>query len=164
MIKRLFCLVLIFLLTGCDTVGAEYRVKFVQDGDSMIICCERGNGFTIRLKDIDAPERDQPYAQRSRAYMQELVMDKPVKLIGDKRDKYGRLLVDLIVDGESVNEIMISEGMAWRWRYSKSKKLKELENIAREQEKGLWSLPENERMEPWEWRKKHMRRGSWKGR
>lgn len=164
MIKRLFCLMLIFLLTGCDTVGAEYRVKFVQDGDSMVICCERGNGFTIRLKDIDAPERDQPYAQKSRAYMQELVMDKPVKLIGDKRDKYGRLLVDLMVDGESVNEIMISEGMAWRWRYSKSKKLKELEDIAREQEKGLWSLPENQRMEPWKWRKKHMRRGSWKGR
>lgn len=164
MIKRLFCLMLIFLLTGCDKVRAEYQVKFVQDGDSMIICCEQGNSFTIRLKDVDAPERDQPYAQRSRNYMQELVMDKPVELIGDQRDKYGRLLVDLIVDGRSVNEIMVTEGMAWRWRYSKSKKLKELEDIARKQQKGLWSLPENLRMEPWEWRKKNMRRGSWKGR
>lgn len=164
MVKRLLCLVLLFLLTGCESVGAEYRVKFVQDGDSMIICCQEGNSFTIRLKDIDAPERDQPYATKSREYLQDLVMGQPVELIGDKRDQYGRLLVDLIVDGQSINEIMITEGMAWRWRYSKNKRLKLLEDTAREQQKGLWSLPENQRMEPWEWRRKYMRRSSWKGR
>lgn len=123
----------------------------------MIVCCEQGNGFTIRLKDIDAPERDQPYSKKSRDFMQQLVMNKPIRLIGDKRDQYGRLLVDLMVDGESVNEIMISEGMAWRWRYSKNKKLKRLEDEAKEQQKGLWSLPEHQRIEPWEWRKQQKR-------
>ena len=157
MLKQLQCLVLIFLLTGCESAEAEYRVEFVQDGDSMVICCERGNGFTIRLRDIDAPERAQPHAQESREYLQKLVMNKPIQLLGDKRDKYGRLLVDVIVNGQSVNEIMIGEGMAWRWRYSKSKKLKELEETARQAKKGLWALPESQRIEPWEWRKQHKR-------
>lgn len=157
MLKQLQCLVLIFLLTGCESAEAEYRVKFVQDGDSMVICCERGNGFTIRLRDIDAPERAQPHEQESREYLQKLVMNKPIQLLGDKRDKYGRLLVDVIVNGQSVNEIMIGEGMAWRWRYSKSKKLKELEETARQANKGLWALPESQRIEPWEWRKQHKR-------
>lgn len=158
MIKRLQCLILVLLLTGCESVDADYRVKFVQDGDSMIVCCERNNSFTIRLKDIDAPEREQPFAKKSREFMQELVMNKPIRLIGDKRDQYGRMLVDLVVDGQSVNELMISEGMAWRWRYSKSKKLKELEESAREAKKGLWALPESQRVEPWEWRKEQKRK------
>lgn len=158
MIKRLQCLILVLLLTGCESVDADYRVKFVQDGDSMIVCCERNNSFTIRLKDIDAPEREQPFAKKSREFMQELVMNKPIRLIGDKRDQYGRMLVDLVVDGQSVNELMVSEGMAWRWRYSKSKKLKELEESAREAKKGLWALPESQRVEPWEWRKQQKRK------
>ncbi|MBD3653155.1 thermonuclease family protein [Kangiella sp.] len=158
MIKRLQCLILVLLLTGCESVDADYRVKFVQDGDSMIVCCERNNSFTIRLKDIDAPEREQPFAKKSREFMQELVMNKPIRLIGDKRDQYGRMLVDLVVDGQSVNELMVSEGMAWRWRYSKSKKLKELEESAREARKGLWALPESQRVEPWEWRKQQKRK------
>jgi len=157
MIRQLGCLVLLWLIIGCESVDADYQVKFVQDGDSMVICCERGKGFTVRLKDIDAPERTQPFADTSRQYLQALVMGKPIRLVGDKRDKYGRRLVDLIVDGKSVNEVMISEGMAWRWLYSKSKKLKQLEDIAREEEKGLWSLPPSQRIAPWEWRKKHKR-------
>lgn len=123
----------------------------------MIICCEQGNSFTVRLKDIDAPEREQPFASDSRDYLKQLVMDKPIRLIGDKRDKYGRLLVDLVVDGQSINEVMIGEGMAWRWRYSKSKKLKQLEETAREAKKGIWALPESQRIEPWEWRKQQAR-------
>lgn len=123
----------------------------------MIICCERGNSFTVRLKDIDAPERAQPFASDSRDYLIKMVMDKPIKLIGDKRDKYGRLLVDVVVDGQSINEVMIAEGMAWRWRYSKSKKLKQLEESAREAKRGIWALPESQRIEPWEWRKQQAR-------
>ncbi|AUD79893.1 nuclease [Kangiella profundi] len=157
MIRQLQCLMLVFLLSGCEPAEAEYRVKFVQDGDSMIVCCEKGNSFTIRLKDIDAPERDQPFASDSRDYLKEMVMDKPIKLIGDKRDKYGRLLVDIMVDGQSINEIMIAEGMAWRWRYSKSKKMKLLEETARDAKKGIWALPESQRIEPWEWRKQRAR-------
>lgn len=123
----------------------------------MIVCCDKGNSFTIRLKDIDAPEREQPFASDSRDYLEGMVMDKPIKLIGDKRDKYGRLLVDIMVDGQSINETMIAEGMAWRWRYSKSKKLKQLEETARDAKKGIWALPESQRIEPWEWRKQHKR-------
>lgn len=123
----------------------------------MIVCCDKGNSFTIRLKDIDAPEREQPFASDSRDYLKEMVMDKSIKLIGDKRDKYGRLLVDIMVDGQSVNEIMIAEGMAWRWRHSKSKKMKLLEETARDAKKGIWALPESQRIEPWEWRKQRAR-------
>ncbi|MRX27904.1 thermonuclease family protein [Kangiella sp. HZ709] len=152
----LFCLI----LTACETsVSNDYRLKYVQDGDSAVLCCdEKGKQFTVRLKDIDAPEKHQPFAKESKNHLKQLIDNEPLFLIGKKKDRYGRRLVDIIVNETSVNTEMIKTGHAWLWRYSDNLKLQWLQKQAKKNKRGLWALPESQRIEPWNWRKKNPRK------
>ncbi len=144
--------------TACQQASGDYQLKYVQDGDSAILCCDKGETFIVRLKDIDAPEKDQPFANQSKQYLKQLINGKSLKLIGKKKDRYGRLLADIIVDEESVNKQMIKTGHAWLWRYSENLKLQWLQKQAKKQKLGLWALPESQRIEPWQWRKQNKRK------
>ena len=69
-------------------------------------------------------------------------------------DRYGRLVANLYVDGKWVNAELVKSGGGWVYRqYAKSPVLFELEKDARNNKRGLWSLPEADRVPPWEWRK-----------
>ncbi|NVK22316.1 MAG: thermonuclease family protein [Kangiellaceae bacterium] len=159
--------VIIFFLAlainGCERANGEYQAEFVQDGDSVVICCEQGETFIVRLRDIDAPEKQQPYAEQSRDFLRQLLQDQTFKLKGLETDRYGRRLVDIIlVDKQSleqysVNKLMIESGSAWVWRYSNDYKLRYIQKQARDEKKGLWALPESQRLEPWLWREQYRR-------
>ncbi len=161
--KSSLIIILIFLLIGCERVSGEYRLEYVQDGDSVILCCnKKSKTFIVRLKDIDAPEKHQPFAQESRQFLKQLIADKSLQLIGKDKDRYGRQLVDIIIKSKekeiSVNKTMIETGHAWVWRYSDNLKLQWLQGQARKDKKGLWALEENQRIEPWKWRRKNPRK------
>jgi hypothetical protein len=48
---------------------------------------------------------------------------------------------------------MIRSGAAWEYRtYSDDVLLYELERTARNERRGLWDLPESDRLSPWNWR------------
>src|SRR5690606_20633433 len=54
-----------------------------------------------------------------------------------------------------VNAEMVRQGAAWVYRqYNRDKSLLSLEAEARQAKRGLWALPEAERVAPWEWRKR----------
>lgn len=154
--KYLFAFTLL-LLAGCQQASGDFQLKYVQDGDSVILCCDKGDTFIVRLKDIDAPEKNQPFAQQSKRYLQQLIKGKSLQLIGKEKDRYGRLLADIIVNEESVNQQMIETGHAWVWRYSESLKLQWLQKQAKKKQLGLWALPKSQRIEPWQWRRRHRR-------
>jgi endonuclease YncB( thermonuclease family) len=150
----------LFLITACSQAeqNSGYRLQYVQDGDSAVLCCDEGKKFTVRLLDIDAPEKHQPYAEESRAKLKKLLINKELTLLGVKRDRYGRRLVMIEVNGENINDTMVRSGAAWVWRFSKSKKLRALQRQAKEQNLGLWALPEAQRQDPWHWRQTHSRK------
>lgn len=156
--KHLFLFISLILLLSCQSVSSDYHLVYVQDGDSAVICCNKGKNFTVRLADIDAPEKHQPYANKSKAALKAAIADKNLVLLGAKKDKYGRWLVDIEVDGKSVNQMMLRQGHAWLWRFSKSKKLKKLQQEAQMQKLGLWALAEKDRIEPFLWRKQNPRK------
>lgn len=160
MMRFLLLLSCLWLLTSCQSIANhEYRLTRVQDGDSVILCCNNDQKtLIVRLKDIDAPEKKQPFAKESKNYLNSLLKNKSLKIIGKKKDKYGRLLADIIVDQESINAQMIKTGHAWLWRYSDNLKLQWLQKQAQKNKKGLWALPESQRIEPWEWRKNNRRK------
>ena len=87
--------------------------------------------------------------------LKKLLINKELNLIGAKQDRYGRRLVVIEVEGQSVNDTMVSSGAAWVWKYSKSRRLKALQQQAKENHKGLWALPQAQRLDPWEWRQAH---------
>lgn len=92
----------------------------VVDGDSLwftpVQQGQRGAAVQVRLARIDAPEICQPYGRDSQRALAELVLNKPGRLQGVARDKYGRLVAHLAVDGVDVATRMVEEGQAWSAR------------------------------------------------
>ncbi|CAI6263278.1 thermonuclease family protein [Bacillus sp. PS194] len=90
------------------------------DGDTIKV---RYNGKkdTVRYLLIDTPETKkpnscvQPYGKDASKRNKELVKSGKLQLEfdkGDRRDKYGRLLAYVYVDGKSVQETLLKEGLA----------------------------------------------------
>jgi endonuclease YncB( thermonuclease family) len=112
----------------------------------------RGQAEQIRLLGIDCPEKRQPFGTRAREYTSELAFGQDVTVYGNRRDRYGRRLAEVLLpDGRSLNQELIKAGLAWGFRkYSKDLRLGELEHQARVAKRGLWVEPHP--MPPWEWR------------
>jgi len=129
-------------------------VVAVRDGDSFAVV--RGAGGAegeIRIFGIDAPERSQPWSKRAREALAKRVLGKTVRIEPVERDRYERIVGHVFAGEACVGCEQVREGHAWVYRrYTTSSALLELEAEARAAKRGLWSLPEGERIPPWEWR------------
>jgi len=142
--------VLLWCLSSHRTISC--RVVGIKDGDTVEILTSDRKTIIVRLNGIDAPEKDQPYSQKSKESLSRLVFGKQVKLYSFGNDRYGRLIADVYVDSINVNYIQVAEGLAWHYtKYSDDTILAQLEQQAREQQLGLWQ--EKEPMPPWKFRK-----------
>lgn len=127
------------------------EVVGVYDGDILTVLHD-GVGKRIRLKGIDAPEKDQAFGWRARNVTSELAFGKTVRVVPHEVDKYGRTAAEVILpDGRVLNELLIQAGMAW-WnrKDSDSHILQDLEAEARKERQGLWA--DSHPIPPWEWR------------
>ncbi len=71
------------------------------------------------------------------------------------RDRYGRIVGRIYLGSRDIKREMVAEGHAWVYRkYMRDESLLEDETASREAMLGLWSLPEAQRVPPWEWRRK----------
>lgn len=143
----LVCL-LLPIVAYAEFVG---KVVGVIDGDSIRVMHE-GKAEQIRLIGVDCPENRQPFGTRAKEYTSELAFGKEVTVYGKSRDRYGRTLAEVLLpDGRSLNQALLSAGLAWWFRkYSKDLRLGELERQARNAKLGLWAEPNP--MPPWDWR------------
>ena len=123
-----------------------------SDGDTLVV--RDGNVKTIlRLAEVDAPERTQPYSQVSRRNLIALCKDaqaievQPVNL-----DRYGRTVAMVTCDGVVVNWRQVQDGLAWCFtKYlTQPAVCLPLEREAREAKRGLWR--ELEPVPPWTFR------------
>lgn len=127
------------------------EVVAVQDGDTLDVLVEL-RPVRVRLAQIDAPEKKQAFGTKSRQALAAMVFRKQVVVVTDGRDRYGRVIGTVFVNGVDVNAKMVSEGMAWAYsRYVKDKALYALESEARVARRGLWFDPAP--VAPWEWRR-----------
>src|SRR5215469_3803670 len=104
---RLAAIAAIFVaLVGPAPVSAEElvgRVVGVTDGDTITLVTDAHKQVRVRLAEIDAPEKDQPWGQRAKSLMSELVFGKPVRIETRGTDQYGRALGRVYVGGRYVN-------------------------------------------------------------
>ena len=117
---------------------------------------------------IDATERSQAFGQRARKRLSEVAFGKPVSLIGQKRDRYGRLVAKVMVIAEcatppcpqtlDAGHQLVTEGLAWWYRtYSREQTPDDrasydaAEEGARAARVGLWA--DGSPVPPWEWRR-----------
>lgn len=155
-------LVLSSLLLTALTCQAEIitgRVVGVADGDTVTVLDQSKTQHKIRLAGIDAPEKAQAFGQRSKESLSALVFGKEVTVDTDKRDRYGRLVGKILVEGADANLEQIRRGMAWYYKaYAREQSAKDREAYegaelaARGADRGLWY--DADPVAPWEFRRK----------
>jgi endonuclease YncB( thermonuclease family) len=134
----------------------------VSDGDTITVRDSTKTQHKIRLAGIDAPEQGQPFGSRSKEHLSQLVFNKTVSVAWHKRDRYGRLVGIVLVDGQDVNLEQVGAGLAWWYRQYANEQTptdrqayEAAENAARDRKSGLWR--DTEPMPPWEWRRERSR-------
>ena len=109
-----FFLCLLMVSSGlCAEETVSARVIGITDGDSITILKAGNRQEKIRLAEIDAPERAQPYGTKSKQALSDLVFDKKVTIQPVTIDRYGRTVARIYVDNLDVNAAMIEQGAAW---------------------------------------------------
>jgi endonuclease YncB( thermonuclease family) len=136
-----------------SAVSFRARVVGVTDGDSITVLDAQNQQHRVRLAEIDAPERGQPWGDRSRQALSALVFGKTVSVQQTDTDRYGRVVARIFADGQDVNRTMVEQGAAWAYRrYLTDETLLATEARARRQRVGLWSMSDAQTVAPWEWR------------
>lgn len=81
-------------------------VKIV-DGDTYDILLD-GIQTRIRMDGIDAPERGMAFYKKSKEYLGQLCIGKHIRLEGEKKDRYGRLIAkSYLPDGRELGEPVV---------------------------------------------------------
>lgn len=135
--------------------GAAYHGKAIKitDGDTLTLLLIKTQ-YKIRLAQIDTPEKRQPYGNKAKQALSDMVLGKHIKVKIETIDRYGRYVADIYIDGKHINTELVRVGAAWVYKkYVKDKRLFDIEQQAREDKVGLWGLPEADRVPPWKWRK-----------
>lgn len=92
------------------------EVVGVADGDTITVLDADNVQHKIRLTGIDAPEKKQPFGNRSKQSLSDMVFNKTVTVETDKRDRYGRELGKVLADGKDVNLEQVRAGFAWHYK------------------------------------------------
>ena len=130
-------------------------VEFVKtlDGDTIRIMYE-GEERKLRYLLVDTPELNhkeqgkQPFSEEAKQRNDELLKSGHLEIefdTGDREDQYDRLLAYVYIDGESVQEKLIEEGLARvGYIYPPNTKhlepYKEAEESAQKAGIGIWSI------------------------
>lgn len=137
-----------------DTDNKLVSVSLVKpiDGDTIKVSID-GKEENVRFLLVDTPETnhprlgEQPFGQEAKAFTSEMVQSGQVQLEFDisHRDKYQRLLAYVYVDGVSVQEELLKNGLA-RVAYIYEPNTKyvdqydEIQKKAQKQAVGIWSV------------------------
>lgn len=153
-------LLILPILSFADVL--QGRVVGIADGDTVTVLDVTNTQFKIRLMGIDAPEKKQAFGQKSKEHLSQLVFNKQVSVEYTKKDKYGRTIGKVIVDGVDANLEQVKAGLAWHYKqYQREQSAEDIaayvlaEELARNESKGLWV--DAEPVPPWEWRRQQKR-------
>ena len=134
------------------------RVVGIADGDTVTVLDASNTQWKIRLMGIDAPEKKQAFGQKSKEHLSSLLFNQQVTVEYTKKDKYGRTVGKIVVDGIDANLDQVKAGMAWHYKKYQNEQTPDdrvlyaqAEEEARTVHRGLWS--DAEPTPPWNFRK-----------
>ena len=147
------------------------RVVGVTDGDTITVLDAANTQHKIRLAGLDAPEKGQPFGERSKENLSRLVFGKDARIEWKKRDRYGRLIGTVWVASPDApcrarpdcpktldaGLAQLTVGLAWHYKkYAHEQEPQQrgqyafAEEEARVKRAGLWRDPNP--VPPWDWR------------
>ena len=140
------------------TILKGYQAVKVSDGDTLNVQKVENGKFVgeivkIRMFGIDAPEKTQDYGIESKQALEKLVNGKTLEIEEKNRDRYGRTVAVVYVNGKNVNEEMVKNGNAWWYQEydKKDTKMQAYQENAKKNKLGLFG--KRGYVEPWKYRK-----------
>ena len=123
--KYMLSLILCLLVSYMIYLNRSTTVYRVIDGDTFIT----NKGDKVRMIGIDAPELPSLDGIKSKMYLYDLIKGKTITLQKDNysrnKDKYGRLLRYVYLNGQDVNLLMLKQGYAKQYNYFYFNKFKQ---------------------------------------
>ena len=162
--------VLLLMAGGAFADVVTGKVVGVSDGDTITVLDSGKQQHKIRVAGIDAPEKNQPFGQRSKENLSRLVFGKEVDVQWTKHDRYQRIVGKVMVAAPDCQRPdcakaldaglgQVTAGLAWWYRkYAKEQSAEDARSYetaeldARASYVGLWR--DAEPILPWDWRKK----------
>ncbi len=149
----------LLLVAGAPALAATMSgvVIVVIDGDTVLFKPDHYRAASraflkIRLADIDAPEKDQPYGEAATRELTALLLNQRATLETVATDAYGRTIARMQMDALQINTELVRRGLAWA-PSRKHPELKALQQEARLARRGLWQ--DAEPVPPWVWRREY---------
>lgn len=145
---------LLGLLLSSPLAFADFsgKVTKVDDGDTLMVLHD-GQEELVRLNGVDAPEKTQAFGRKAKQFTKDAALGKEITVIEHGKDDRGRTIGHVTLpDGTSLNRQLVQQGLAWwYWKHSQDKSLRDLEDEARAEKRGLWR--DRTPIPPWVFRK-----------
>ena len=129
----------------------------VADGDTITVLNQNNENVKIRLAGVDCPESSQVHGNKAKQFVVNKVSGKRVRIVPDTIDRYGRTVAMVLINGENLNEQIVTHGHGWVYRkYCTADYCNDWlkqEKTARNAQVGLWR--DQNPQPPWEWRAEH---------
>jgi endonuclease YncB( thermonuclease family) len=127
----------------------------ITDGDTLKARCGAPGAYeqvTVRISEIDAPEKAQPFGERSKQSLSDLCFQAQAVISSTTKDRYGRTVARVECNGKDVALHQAQAGMAWWYvQYGKDQAIRTAEQRARASRVGLWA--DAAPVAPWEYRR-----------
>lgn len=158
MIRWLAAITLLFFALQANAELLHGVVQRVADGDTVTVQDATGERHRVRLAGIDAPERKQAFGKASTRNIYHKVFGKKVVVEWHKKDRWGRLIGKVLLNGRDLNYEQVAEGYAWHYKkYAKEQTVEDRSKYAAAElsaikaRRGLWQ--DADAMPPWDFRK-----------
>jgi micrococcal nuclease len=140
---KLKFLFIFFLCVQVYSQTLTGKVIGVKDGDTVVVIDAANNQTTLRLAEVDCPEKKQAFGTKAKQFTSDQVYLKEIKYIVTDTDRYGRSIAKIYYDDNKyLSAEIIKNGFGWQYKqYSTSKVLANLEQEARQNKRGLWVEP-----------------------
>jgi endonuclease YncB( thermonuclease family) len=142
------------IISGICQSALTAKVVGIKDGDTVVVLDSLNNQTTLRLAEVDCPEKSQPFGTKAKQFTSDQIYLKTIKYVVTDTDRYGRSIAMIYYDTDNkyLSAEIIKAGMGWHYkRYSKTKELAMFEDNARKNKIGLWV--DSNAVEPSEWRR-----------
>ena len=114
----------------------DAEVVKVHDGDTVTLRWnERDFDFPLRFRDTAAPELDEPGGSQSQSWLEAQLLGKEVRIEVDpfnRVEKWGRLLGNVILEGQNMGLASINEGHSRPWNERKAGDIPDFDKVVRD--------------------------------
>jgi len=140
--KRTLSLVLFFTYASVFSAAEEFtaRVTSVIDGNTFEVTGQDNGLQRFVLAGIDSPEPGQPYAEKAKRALEDMILNKEVRIQVEGKNRWGQYLaiVTIVRNNKDPRIELLKEGLAWTSEKNPIADLEAIRLSAEQKGKGIW--------------------------